>query len=144
MPRLKFSVQAHSENPTKTVVQARDFQFFIDEPENLAGTNAGPNPVEYILGALTGCLNVVCHMIAKEMGFTLRGLSIAAEGDLDPAKFMGQTSDGRAGYTEIRVTVTPDADADQATLAKWLQAVEGRCPVSDNIGNATPLRIRLG
>jgi len=144
MANLKFSVQAKSENSTKTVVEARGFKIIIDEPENMGGTNAGANPVEYMLAALSGCLNVVGHLIAKEMGFKLRGLEIELEGDLDPAKFMGQPTQDRAGYAAIRVTLKPDADADQDTLGKWLKTVESRCPVSDNISNATPLKIVLG
>lgn len=31
--------------------------------------------------------------------------------------------------------------ADQATLEKWARAVEERCPVSDNIANATSVTI---
>jgi len=143
MANLKFSAQAKSENSTKTVVEARGFKVIIDEPQSLGGTNAGANPVEYLLAALSGCLNVVGHLIAKEMGFALRGLEIKLEGDLDPAKFMGKPTQGRAGYTAVHVTIKPDTDADQATLDKWLKAVESRCPVSDNISNATPLKIFL-
>lgn len=144
MANLKFSVQAKSENSTKTVAEARGFKIIIDEPETLGGTNAGANPVEYVLAALSGCLNVVGHLIAKEMGFTLRGLEIDLEGDLDPAKFTGQATQGRAGYTAVRVTIKPDTDADGVTLDNWIKAVESRCPVSDNISNATPLKIVLG
>jgi len=61
---LKFSVKAESENPTKTIVEARGFKIIIDEPESLGGTNDGANPVEYVLGALAGCLNVVGHVVA--------------------------------------------------------------------------------
>lgn len=144
MTVLNFRTHGKSENSTKLVVVARSFEIIVDEPENLGGTNDGPNPVEYIIAAISGCLNVVGHLVAKEMGFTLRGLEISAEGDLDPAKFMGQTTEGRAGYTVIRVTMKPDTDADQATLEKWLEIVESRCPVSDNLANATPVEIHLG
>lgn len=143
MPKLKFQVTAASENPTKTVVETRGFKIIVDEPENLGGTNAGANPVEYVLSALAGCLNVVGHLVAKEMGFEMRGIKIDIEGDLDPAKFMGQTSTGRAGYESIRVSIKPDCDADAETLAKWVKAVESRCPVSDNVANATPVEIKI-
>ena len=65
MADIKFRVEAHSENPTKTVVKARNFEIIIDEPANLGGTDHGANPVEYVLAALSGCLNVMCHVIAK-------------------------------------------------------------------------------
>ena len=66
---LKFSEQANSENDTKTVVRARDFKMIVDEPANLGGSDDDANPVEYILAAFCGCLNVVGHIIAKEMDF---------------------------------------------------------------------------
>lgn len=144
MSKAKFSVKATSENPTKTVVRARNFEMIIDEPRNLKGTDAGPNPVEYVLGALAGCLNVVGHLVAREMGFRLRGITFELEGELDPAKFMGQETTERAGYSEIRVKVSPDCDASPEQLANWLHSVETRCPVSDNISNATPVIISLG
>ncbi|MDN5276325.1 MAG: hypothetical protein PWR01_290 [Clostridiales bacterium] len=143
MPDLKFRAKAYSENPTKTVVEARGFKIIIDEPESLGGTNAGANPVEYLLAALAGCINVVAHVVAKEMGFELRGLEIDLEGDLNPARFMGKSTADRAGYKEIRVNIKADTDADAETLSKWLDAVEDRCPVSDTLSNGTPVKISL-
>ena len=143
MPKFNFSVKAASENDTKTVVETRGFKIIVDEPENLGGSNAGANPVEYVLAAFAGCLNVVGHIVAKEMGFVVKGISIDLEGDLDPAKFMGQDVTTRAGYEEIRVKITPETDADESTLEKWLEVIESRCPVSDNISNATPVKFTV-
>lgn len=140
---VSFKVTASSENPTKTVVRARNFEMIIDEPKNLKGTDEGPNPVEYVLGALAGCLNVVGHLVAREMGFQLRGITFELEGDLDPAKFMGKDTTNRAGYEQIRVKVKPDCDAPQEQLETWLHIIETRCPVSDNISNSTPVQISL-
>ena len=77
------------------------------------------------------------------MGFELRGMDIQLEGDLNPARFMGKSKEQRAGYKEIRVKITPDSDADEATLEKWLGIVEDRCPVSDTLVNPTPVKISL-
>ncbi len=144
MSTLTFGVQAQSVNPTQTQVKVRGFQMTVDEPADLGGTDVGANPVEYLLASLSGCLNVVAHLVAKEMNIALRGIALDLEGELDPAKFMGKPTSGRAGFISVKVTIHPDCDADQATLQNWLQAVESRCPVSDNIGNATPVHIALG
>ena len=37
----------------------------------------------------------------------------------------------------------PETDADEATLKTWIEKVENRCPVSDNLANATPVNITL-
>ncbi len=143
MADLTFKVSAKSENATKTVVATRGFQMIVDEPESLGGTDQGATPVEYMLAALAGCLNVVGHLVAREMGFQLRGLELALEGNLNPAKFAGKSELERAGYKEIRVELRPETDADQETLNQWLEIVEARCPVSDNFSNATPVRISV-
>ncbi|MBP7181082.1 MAG: OsmC family protein [Dysgonomonadaceae bacterium] len=138
-----FRVNAHSANPTKTIVKARSFQMIIDEPAELGGTNEGANPVEYLLAALSGCLNVMCHVVAREMNFTLRSVEIKLSGTLNTDKLFGKETTERAGYREINVEIIPDADADKETLARWIKTIESRCPVSDNIANPTPLHISL-
>lgn len=144
MPKVTFKAQAHSENPTKTVVRTNGFTVIVDEPKNQGGTNEGPTPVDYVLAALAGCLNVVSHVVAKELDMNLNGVKIDLEGDLNPAKFMGMSDAERAGYQSIRVTMRPDTDADAATKEKWRLAVESRCPVSDNLSHETPVSVQLG
>jgi uncharacterized OsmC-like protein len=140
---VSFSIDAESRSATHTVVEARDFEFSVGEPEHLGGSNEGPNPVEYLLGALAGCLNVVGHAVADEMDMDVDGIDVGIEGDLDPAKFQGMADEPRAGYQEVRVDLTVESDADGETLETWLETVEERCPVSDNVGNATPLDIAV-
>jgi uncharacterized OsmC-like protein len=143
MGDIKFRVNAHSENATKTVVKARGFEMIIDEPADLGGTNEGPNPVEYILAAYSGCINVMAHIVAKEMGFELRGMSINISGTLNPARLFGQSFEERAGYKSIELIMTPDCDVDEITLEKWKEVVCDRCPVSDNLKNETPIVVKL-
>ncbi len=143
MADMTFRAKAHSENPTKTVVRTRTFEMIIDEPTDLGGTNEGASPVEYVLAALAGCLNVMCHMVAREMNINLRGVEIQLAGKLNPDKLFGKETSDRAGYKEITVEISPDTDADRATLEKWLKVVESRCPVSDNLNNPTPVLIKL-
>ncbi len=140
---ITFGISAQAADHCQTAVTARQHQFVVDEPPSLGGGDAGPNPVEYMLGALAGCLNVVAHMIAKEMNIQLNSLKLDLEGSLDPTVFLGQNPDGRPGFTEIRVKMHADTDATPEQLEQWIAAVKARCPVSDNIGNATPVVISL-
>lgn len=144
MPIAKYSIKAKGENETKTVVETRGgFKIVIDEPERLGGGNEGPNPVEYLLASLAGCLNIVGQLAAKEMGFKLEEMNIEINGRLDPAKFQGKSDSSRAGFQQIKVEIDAEADIDQETLEKWLKTIETRCPVSDNIANQTPVEINL-
>lgn len=143
MADLKFRVKAHSENPTKTIVKARGFEIIVDEPADLGGTNHGANPVEYLLAAYAGCLNVMAHICAKELGFELRSIKIDLSGTLNPARLFGQSFDERAGYKEITVKMRPDCNADAETLSKWKDAILNRCPVGDNLKNATDIVVNV-
>lgn len=137
MADIKFRVKAHSENPTKTIAKARGFEMVIDEPAELGGTNEGANPVEYVLAAYAGCLNVMAHVCAKELGVEMRGVKIDLVGNLNPDRLFGKSFEERAGYKEIKATIKPDCDMDEETKTKWLAAILDRCPVGDNLKNTT-------
>lgn len=139
MADLKFRAKAYSENPTKTIVKARGFEMILDEPQELGGTNQGANPVEYILAAYAGCLNVMSHVCAQELNIDLKGVKIDLVGSLNPARMMGKSFEERAGFKEIEVTINPDCEADEETTKKWLNAILDRCPVGDNLKNVTKI-----
>ena len=138
-----FEATAVSTSDTGLTVKAREFEFVVDEPQSLGGGNMGPNPVEYVLGALLGCLNVVVHLVAKEHGVTLTSFKATARGDLDPSKFMGKNMDVRAGYEAIEVMIEVEGDAEPDKLDEIARISESRCPVSDNLAFATPVAIKI-
>lgn len=140
---VKFSISAKSETPSRVAVKARSFTMYVDEPPQLGGEDKGANPVEYLLAALAGCINVVGHLVAKEMNIKLNELSVEIEGILNPARFQGKSFEERAGYKQISVNIKVKSDASQDLLKKWLESVKDRCPVSDNIENPTPLKFNL-
>jgi len=143
MADLKFRIKAKSENPTKTIVKTRGFEMIIDEPADLGGTNAGANPVEYVLAAYAGCLNVMGHIVANEMKIELNGMELELTGSLNPDRLFGKSFEDRAGYKEIKVVLKPDWIADEATTQKWLDSILDRCPVGDNLKNTTKIVVEV-
>ena len=141
MSDLKFNVAGESYSATKFIGKTRQFTLTVDEPTELGGTDEYANPVEYILAGFAGCVNVIGHVVAKELGITIKKLKIEVSGDLNPNRFLGSSYDERAGFKSIQLNLIPETDASIETLAKWLQIVEGRCPVKDNLQNNTPVAI---
>jgi len=115
----------------------------VDEPEKLGGTDQGPNPLEYMLAGLAGCINATGHMVAKELGFEIRDLSIDIMGELNPARFMGRPTADRSGFTVVKVEVRLEADVNDETRQDWIESVESRCPVSDTISSGTSVEVFL-
>jgi uncharacterized OsmC-like protein len=143
MPDITLKASGKGEGSSQLKVKVRNFDLVVDEPPSAGGQNTGPNPLEYLLVAEIGCLNVIGQGVAKQMGITLTSFEIEASGDLNPARLMGQPSDERAGFTGIDVKIKVEADADEETLQKWLETVESRCPVTDNVAKVTPLTISV-
>lgn len=143
MSDLNFSIKGISENPTKFVAEARSFKIIIDEPPTLGGTDHGATPVEYLLASYAGCLNVMGHMIARELGFTLDKLEIEMDGNLNPARLFGKSFADRAGFKNIQVKLKPYAAVTPVLLEKWVQEVESRCPINDNLLNKTPIEVKV-
>lgn len=143
MSLLTFSVKGNSISPAKFKANIRNFEVIVDEPENLGGTDVAPNPVEYLLASYAGCLNVVGHLVAKEKNIHLKGLEIEIKGNLNPDKLFGKTTLERAGFSGIEVQIVPDTDASQTILSEWLEEVERRCPVNDNLSVITPIQVSL-
>ncbi|WP_296385818.1 OsmC family protein [Winogradskyella sp.] len=143
MSDLKFSISGESSSATQFIGKTRQFTLVVDEPESLGGTDEDANPVEYILAGFAGCANVIGHVVARELGFTINNLKIEVSGELNPERFLGSSYDERAGFKTISLNLVPDTDASIETLTKWLQIVEERCPVKDNLQNKTPVTIAV-
>jgi uncharacterized OsmC-like protein len=136
---LTFSVNSQSESPAKTNIQVRGFNLIVDEPESLGGTDLAPNPVEYILAGYAGCINVVAHIVAKELNINLKNLEIGIDGDLDPGRLFGTSFKERAGYSNLKVRLKTSTKINKGIQIKWLKEIELRCPVNDNLSNKTPI-----
>ncbi|KAA0977312.1 OsmC family protein [Paeniglutamicibacter gangotriensis] len=120
----------------RTTVEIRDFSFDIDEPVAVGGTNSAPTPMEFIAGALNGCVSVVVEQVAKELqiGFTaLETYSIATQ---DTRGFAGtaEVSPFFHSYRlEIHVETLLDDPAAQQELTKQ---VHRRCPAINLVKSA--------
>jgi uncharacterized OsmC-like protein len=141
MSKRKFSINGVNRNATRIDVSARQFKVIVDEPLQLDGTNDGPNPFEYILTGYAGSLNVVAHIVAKELGITLHKLFIEITGDINPANSEGISFEERSGFQNINVHLQVYSNANEVTLAKWHKILEERCPIHDNLSNPTPVNI---
>ncbi|MFC4358485.1 OsmC family protein [Halobium salinum] len=128
-----YRLRTDTHGPRKATVRVRDHAFTVDAPEASGGTDEGPTPVEYLLGALAGCVNVTGSRVASDMDIDLTVTGVDIEADIDPARFVGADTDARAGFDPIRVTVGLDTTEDEATVTAWLAEMESRNPVLDNL-----------
>ncbi len=117
--------------------------FVIDQPKAGGGNNEGPNPLEVFLSSLPACVCALGRIIAMQKRINLRGIEATVEGDIDKDFLMGITKEGRAGFTDIRLSVNIDADMSMEEKQAFFEEIEERCPIADNILNNTKIIAEL-
>lgn len=131
-----LSIQGNLESGLKNKVNVRDLPaFFVDEPERLGGTNAGPNPLEYLLGALSACTSIMAAYVAKEQNFTYQGLDYQTDGTLDPRGFKG-VEGVQTYFQTVKLNVIVDTNESQEALERFQETVEKRCPLYNLLKDA--------
>ena len=143
MSDLTFIIEGKSQTAARLEAKARQFSIVIDEPPVLGGDDLGANPVEYLLSSYAGCINVVAHLTARELGINLEKLRIEIQGNINPARLFGKSDEERAGFKQIDVQFIPETDASQEEIENWMATIKNRCPINDNLANPTPLTFNL-
>lgn len=120
-------------------IMCGEHKVYMDQPKNAGGADLGPAPPELILAAYAGCVGSLGRIIAMQDKIKLHGMTFEVEADYDPDYLLGRETTARAGFQEMRLKVKIDADLDDAGKQAFLDKIEDRCPVGDNLINATKL-----
>lgn len=117
----------------------KPFVYDNGEHEVLLGSDKAPNPVEWLLHALIGCMTTTTAYHSAARGITVRSISSQISGDLDLHGFLGLSDKIRKGYSAIRVTMRIDADA----TAETLKEITSMSPVLDVVSRSVPVDVRI-
>lgn len=144
MAMLKFKAESTwTEADPAVKVRSGKHEFFIDEPASVGGADKGPNPLQYVIGSLTGCVTIVGRKVAKNMGITLHEISVSIEGDIDDRGFTGQDPNVPKGFQEMRLVFKVKSDAPREKIEEWMRATENLCPVGNTYRDGTRVKMEL-
>jgi len=115
----------------------------VDQPEAMGGDNQGPSPLDYVFISLAGCLVTIGKIVAGQRQIDLRGMEVEISGDINLDVLRGKEKNERAGFQNITAAVKIDADMSEEEKKEFLEEVDRRCPISDNLINITPVQIKL-
>lgn len=113
------------------------FVIKADEPDILLGKDQGPNPVETLLAALSGCMTTTLAYKSAGAGKTVSDVSSEFEGDIDLQGFLGIRPDVNKGYNEIRVKFKVKGDVTEDEVREMVK----NSPVYDTL--VRPIAIRI-
>jgi uncharacterized OsmC-like protein len=118
---------------------ARDFILTIDEPEEIGGTNLGPNPQEALLAALNACLIATFVSLCSMQRIKLEKVEITSRGELNLRGFFKLDETIPAGYQTLNWTLNVKGDA---TPQQFQAVYEATIAASPNFWNlAQPVNI---
>ncbi len=138
-----ISVQGSMGNGFAIEMACSGHQVLIDQPRAAFGTDTGPSPLELVLAALGGCFGTIGRFLAHQRKIELRGMRFEIEADYDPAGLLGRDASVRPGFEEVRLRVDIDADLSHEQKREFLEEVERRCPLADNLLHGTRLHSEL-
>jgi uncharacterized OsmC-like protein len=121
----------------------RSFTIVADEPHELLGTNAAPNPQELLMSAVNACMVVGYVAQASVRGIILDGCRIETEGELDLRGFLGIDESVPAGYRRISYTVFLEGDGTREQYEEIHQAVMMTSPNYFNMAQPIQMVGRL-
>lgn len=117
----------------------------VDEPPALLGDDTAPNPSEAALAALGSCISVGIHANAVQQGIAISKLELELEADINITAVwgVGDLSEKPVGFTEVRIAVHLEADAERATLEKLVDHALKWSPVTGTFRNPVPVKASL-
>ena len=122
---------------------ARSFTIETDEPAPLGGTDKAIDPMELLLAAVGGCLQIGWVTHANRRGVDFRSLRIETRGDYDLSGYLALDQSLPPGFLNISYTVEVDTDADPAVLEEIRAAAENGSPVTQNVLKGTPIQAEI-
>lgn len=101
----------------------------IDEPKDVGGDGAGPDPYTLLLAALGGCISMTVTLYARRKSWPLERVTVRLRQGRIHAKDCNTCEQGTEGFVhriERAVTVEGDLTDDQRAR---LQEIAHKCPV---------------
>lgn len=115
------------------------FQFFHDNPRDLAGFDLGPTVEEHQLGVMGTCLTHIFEIQAAQRQVVLDGLELEVEGTLTPRRPGGEAPRLRDVRYTVHITSPEPAEKIDALRA----AVEAVCPIYNLLKDHQTIKGRI-
>jgi uncharacterized OsmC-like protein len=124
---------------------SRTEPFIVDasEPPVLFGHNEAPNPAEYLLHALAGCLTLTIVNVAAARKVELHEVSSTLTGVLDARGPAGVDDSYRNGFERIDVSFSIRGDASPEKLQEIVERLAiKRLATFEDVANAVDFFVR--
>ena len=122
-------------------ITAGKHNFVADEPANVGGSDAGPDPYDYLLTALGACTSMTIGFYARRNGLPLEQITVSLSHSRIYAADCEEceTKDGMLDRIDVEVQLTGALSAEQHAK---LMEVAAKCPVHRTLTSEINIRLR--
>ncbi len=137
-----MSITARSLENYQVEVKTGEHSFIVDEPVSAGGDNAGPDPYDFLLGALAGCKVITVQMYARRKGWPLEGVDVKLGHSRIHSKDCEDCESDNARVDIIEVEISFKGDLTDEQLDR-LKEISTRCPVHKTLMSETKIRTKF-
>ena len=112
-------------------LRAREFCWTLDEPVEMGGKGAAPDPVTSFLGALCGCLLISLQITARARQVPLAGATMSAK------------ANDKGFVKTIDVDLTVRSDAPEEKIRTIVERAERGCYIKGLLKESIEYRLNL-
>jgi uncharacterized OsmC-like protein len=116
----------------RTDVGVRGHEFIADEPASVGGTDRGPTPYDYLLGALGACTAMTLHMYAGRKGWPLEDAIIRLRNARSYAADCENCEKQDVGIRRIERQIELKGPLTDEQRERLL-AIADRCPIKQTL-----------
>ncbi|MGH8162826.1 MAG: OsmC family protein, partial [Rhodanobacteraceae bacterium] len=119
---------------------AGKYSFRIDEPTSLGGTEAAPDPYDYLLAALGACTSMTVGFYARRQEIPLENVTVSLRHSRIHAKDCEEceTKVGMLDRIDLDVQLTGPITPEQHTK---LMEIAAKCPVHRTLKSEIDIRL---
>jgi uncharacterized OsmC-like protein len=135
VPQTGLRIVARMETPHRVAIVAGDKSLRLDMPRLLGGTHRGIMPLEAVIAAYSGSLNVTGNFVAKTMDFDLRGWEFTIWAEFDPSGIWGLAK-VKKPILVVHVEAQVETPEPERRLAELRKRLAERDPVHNLLKSA--------
>lgn len=114
--------------PFKQLVRTGTHHLVADEPIDVGGGDAGPNPYDYLLAALGSCTSMTLRLYADRKGWPLEGVVIALRHERLHVRDCVDCETGVTAMERIHLNIVLHGALDEEQRSRLLD-IANKCPV---------------
>jgi putative redox protein len=122
-------------------ITAGKHHFVADEPTNVGGGDAGPDPYDYLLASLGVCTSMTIGLYARRNHLPLENVAVSLWHSRVHARDCEEceTEDGIVDRIDVEVELTGSLTAEQHAK---LMEIAAKCPVHRTLTSEINIRLR--